>query len=1578
MRNVSKRLVSLLLSFAMVLSVNGPAFTAIAVELDGDVVAECDSDANAVDDVFSYDDSNGDIDCGRSDADSESDGDMVGLGEGDESSSSQDDSGTPLTASEESLDGNQVWIQAEEAVNERIEEIENSDLPESLKETAISEETLKLPYHVIETAERDDPLAFPEGVSEPDEPGEAVVDEASGVEDVQQVSDEADGLMDGVSSDGSTSVSDTSSSADSVVEDSGTDGVIENGSDTSSEDVTDATADGARSAGGDSSAVQDEAKDGGVVEFLSDCLSMVLKSSVVHVSADGGNEVPSYSTEQDKNHNGNIPNAEKVPTVGYSYTYMPSKCGLGVQFRTTSWDDVKRIGSGLQQHNITSGEFAGWKIQKIKNSLRTEVDSETKARSNKCFIDMKDAGFHYKEVDRTGPNGTYRQYEKENLWVRCYIWNKWLEPGSKGTTACFRENRDNRVWIGNLDQLTKDDRRDRNGLHIGVAYEFWTGDPQNGGELVTNEYGFTVLQDLDRQSFKRKKTGQWVRFEPEGWFIPNSSLVSTHDGYACYGQAPRGEDSQTSPAQEYKYAIRYYPNGYKIHDNTKSSSHDNVFNYTGGRIYGAADTGYSDPDKIGAEEISRRSRNQINLALGFKIGSDGTLSLIHNAGTLYAFNANFVNTAILYKMYDNTQGAYHTAPAGSNKAGQKVKNYTIKVNGKKEKHSFKTLKFSQIKSISNLNPKYIVPYSEDGKKESSGWWNGKRSVAYYTDLTDNTAKNLLWNSDTGGAVQPVSLVGQTVTIGGQQVPIVAQQSWAYNAKDPGAACNGRSANSTWLNGPVYEGTGDNYARYGGDATNNNRYVKSSIYGHYLAQYVESIGNVDAKYKSPFIYRCGTLKSDTAGAGDEQPTISVSVTYVGDFKSTPTTTNGEPACGVEYDPENAATPAAAIGTHYHTVTDYSDPHYDSEGHFTGYGTKTEPVNEYGTAIAAVHLVDNSPYMTQLSGFQFRLTGNASSGATVDRTGSTDSSGNATFYNVPRGSYVFTLIGTPDSPGKLPDWWNAYYNGYTFSNQFTLRGEAASDCNGGAHEATHTVNFWLQYERADVVVDNVMIDAASPEYPGNADGIKVRLHGTSSSGVDIDMTGTVSGGTVTFANVPVNDLEDSEPYTLELVSTTQQPSFRYTSETWNLEREVVVEFDRGRCSSAPVNVSIVLQPIEAEFQVWLKDKQGNRKRTISNAIFKFRDSVSATNWMGVDWTFTSKGDLPNYAPGPAIGKGQATITYLPNDYMVFPLNPTPINIADKAGIQHFDIEVDTTSIEITAIDTATQRYLEPRYPGYDEYGDPIGSPDDGVMIDIYNSFGTRVYSGQWCPYSVEDVSPGTYTIVVTHVPDRYDIPASNSGFLTFVVERIAETQSYDIYIDHLGSITIEKYDEWDRKLPDVTFKLTGRDRDGVVSETRLTNSQGKAVFITQNSDSSGNLVSNKLKTGTPLSEARYQIPGGVDHITYTLVETKTAPGSNLTLLPEQIDCTLPMVYTDAEVAATQGTENPIDTSNGWHNDTTGQWYFFDVTYKIHNDTVFAPPATGGEGNKALGVAGVVGVLGVSAGAWLLLSKRKEHAE
>lgn len=377
-----------------------------------------------------------------------------------------------------------------------------------------------------------------------------------------------------------------------------------------------------------------------------------------------------------------------------------------------------------------------------------------------------------------------------------------------------------------------------------------------------------------------------------------------------------------------------------------------------------------------------------------------------------------------------------------------------------------------------------------------------------------------------------------------------------------------------------------------------------------------------------------------------------------------------------------------------------------------------------------------------------------------------------------------------------------------------------------------------------------------------------------------------------------------------------------------------------------------------------------------MYQFRDVVGHTSMLGTDWTFASQGSTSNYAPSPFYGQGSLQVVTVPYDYMVPPTSSTIIEIADASGIQHFNLEIPVTEIDIGAIDTATGEYMK----------------DGDVVVSLINNSGNVIYSNRWLEMYQAEVSPGDYTIRVDSVPQsqteentgrsiHYDYPATNSRFLEFTVRRVAGVQYHDIYIDHLGSVTVLKYDETGAALPGTTFKLTGRDRDGNVSEERVTNSDGKIVFITQNANSSGTLVGGrnaKLKTGSHMAESRALIPGGVDHITYTLVETHTAPNSGLTLLPDQIDVTLPMVYTNEQVAESQSNANPIDTTKGWYNEEEGKWYFFDATYRIYNNKVFAPPATGGEGNKMLGVAGVAGVVGISAGAWLLLSKRKEHAE
>ena len=98
-------------------------------------------------------------------------------------------------------------------------------------------------------------------------------------------------------------------------------------------------------------------------------------------------------------------------------------------------------------------------------------------------------------------------------------------------------------------------------------------------------------------------------------------------------------------------------------------------------------------------------------------------------------------------------------------------------------------------------------------------------------------------------------------------------------------------------------------------------------------------------------------------------------------------------------------------------------------------------------------------------------------------------------------------------------------------------------------------------------------------------------------------------------------------------------------------------------------------------------------------------------------------------------------------------------------------------------------------------------------------------------------------------------------------------------------------------------------------------------------------------------------------YTITETKTAAG--MTLLAEPITVTLPLTMTEQEAK-----KSGADLTKGYlHSD--GNYYFYDLTYRVTNNATLDMPASGGHGFPIA----VCGAALAAAGILLASTKRKE---
>jgi uncharacterized surface anchored protein len=300
-------------------------------------------------------------------------------------------------------------------------------------------------------------------------------------------------------------------------------------------------------------------------------------------------------------------------------------------------------------------------------------------------------------------------------------------------------------------------------------------------------------------------------------------------------------------------------------------------------------------------------------------------------------------------------------------------------------------------------------------------------------------------------------------------------------------------------------------------------------------------------------------------------------------------------------------------------------------------------------------------------------------------------------------------------------------------------------------------------------------------------------------------------------------------------------------------------------------------------------------------------------GKELTFTSGTD-PIVTEGLPAGQYRIVTDSVPAGYVVPSF--TSITVKKQAERQHYDIYVPTIMIDIIAIDAITEE------------------PLPGITATVYDKAGKPVYQNVTLEFIREYVPAGDYTVKINHVPDRYAYPADTP----IRVKAIRDVQKFVIPIEHLGSITVTKYDS-DGKTPlkGVTFALS--DSSGKTIMTKTTDAKGQVVFI----------ADDKLVAGD-----------------YVVTETKTVPGH--TLLTEPIRCTIPMVMTDAEAQAQNA-----DTSKGFHSPTTKSWYFFDLTFDVTNHANFFVPMTGGT-QTALFVSGFA-ALAAMAGAVYYLQHRKK---
>ena len=273
-----------------------------------------------------------------------------------------------------------------------------------------------------------------------------------------------------------------------------------------------------------------------------------------------------------------------------------------------------------------------------------------------------------------------------------------------------------------------------------------------------------------------------------------------------------------------------------------------------------------------------------------------------------------------------------------------------------------------------------------------------------------------------------------------------------------------------------------------------------------------------------------------------------------------------------------------------------------------------------------------------------------------------------------------------------------------------------------------------------------------------------------------------------------------------------------------------------------------------------------------------------------------------------------------------DPIPFEVKDTAELQEVEM-VD--GIEAKGQITLTKV----------DFNDP-DTPLEGVEFGIFSSEECKeedlvatIVTGKDGIATSEGLPLETYYVKETKAKDNYML--SDTVYTVTLEEdgkTVPVTKDPIKNRSTLGSIRLEKY-KADGKTPlgGVTFSLTGQD--------------GKTQSLTTKAD--GIVTFEGLKPGK-----------------YTITETKTAAG--MMLLAEPITVTLPLTMTEQEAK-----KSGADLTKGYlHSD--GNYYFYDLTYRVTNNATLDMPASGGHGFPIA----VCGAALAAAGILLASTKRKKR--
>ncbi|MGL6201558.1 MAG: SpaA isopeptide-forming pilin-related protein [Lachnospiraceae bacterium] len=338
-----------------------------------------------------------------------------------------------------------------------------------------------------------------------------------------------------------------------------------------------------------------------------------------------------------------------------------------------------------------------------------------------------------------------------------------------------------------------------------------------------------------------------------------------------------------------------------------------------------------------------------------------------------------------------------------------------------------------------------------------------------------------------------------------------------------------------------------------------------------------------------------------------------------------------------------------------------------------------------------------------------------------------------------------------------------------------------------------------------------------------------------------------------------------------------------------------------------VEVVNQPTKITL---VKLRQGSEDTTLAGVEFAFWNKLSVqVEGMDKEVLVTDENGeitLQYLSPGTYCFQETATLPGYLLSADIYEITVDENGYIDGQRVGELVIENDYTKVTFSKQEVTGEQEIEGAEM---EVTDP-----DGKVIESWTS-GKE-------PYVIEELVPGTYILKESLAPIGYLV----SNEVEFEVMETGEVQQVVMYDEvPMGRLLIHKVDEETQTaLVGVEFEL--RDPDGKVLETLTTDESGKAE-------------SQLYPIGT------YEDGTFIEHITYTVIESKALDGYELDLtihevVFEYVDGNTPLIEVGLELTNKQIPEEPEEPDEAEESQTPNDSSTQSSSPKTGDTTVLVP--------------------------------------